>query len=245
MWRWNFRRIGRLCDCKVTHGVGFSSGMTDPIRGIGISGIWGDDMIVSHGVGFSGVETDPIRGIGISCVWGDYVIVRLKFLGKVKITWEILPKFRQKVPVLSKWVQHRGDVRNSTGFVLGSEEFGAGPVITSRQLLRLSLIALPYPWYEFSFKTSSYFNSCNRLGWIEKSPVPLPLLCQYPPGAQWLDEKSRNEAQTPSASVIHIHTRYIELIISSIVARLRNKRDQHYEEVDKQGLDRARLLLAS
>ncbi|BBH02096.1 GTP1/OBG family protein [Prunus dulcis] len=30
---------------------------------------------------------------------------------------EILPNFRQKVPVFSEWARHRGDVRNSKGFV--------------------------------------------------------------------------------------------------------------------------------
>ncbi|KAI5334521.1 hypothetical protein L3X38_024654 [Prunus dulcis] len=88
---------------EVTRSVGFSGRMTDPILGVGISGIWGDDIMivrspgvgfsggmtdpirdvgipaygemVSHGIGFSGVETDPIRGVGISGVWGNDMIV--------------------------------------------------------------------------------------------------------------------------------------------------------------------------
>ncbi|KAI5343835.1 hypothetical protein L3X38_011711 [Prunus dulcis] len=60
----------------VTRDVGFFSGMTEPIRGVGISSIWGDDMMVSRDVGFSSVETDLIRGVRIFGVWGDDMIVR-------------------------------------------------------------------------------------------------------------------------------------------------------------------------
>ncbi|CAL9016645.1 unnamed protein product [Prunus brigantina] len=57
----------------------------------------GETGMVTRGVGFSGVLTDPIHGVGCSGVWGDYVIVRLKFLGIVQITGKTLSNFRQKV----------------------------------------------------------------------------------------------------------------------------------------------------
>ncbi|BBG96911.1 hypothetical protein Prudu_005870 [Prunus dulcis] len=56
----------------------------------------------------SGVLTDPIRGVGCTGV---------EILGNVPFIGETLPKFRQKVSVFSKWARHRGDVRNSKGFV--------------------------------------------------------------------------------------------------------------------------------
>ncbi|BBN67802.1 hypothetical protein Prudu_191S000200 [Prunus dulcis] len=43
--------------------------------------------------------------------------MRYKFWGNVQFIGETLPKFRQKVSVFSKWARHRGDVRNSKGFV--------------------------------------------------------------------------------------------------------------------------------
>ncbi|BBG97119.1 hypothetical protein Prudu_006138 [Prunus dulcis] len=41
----------------------------------------------------------------------------VEILGNVQFIGETLPKFRQKVSVFSKWARHRGDVRNSKGFV--------------------------------------------------------------------------------------------------------------------------------
>ncbi|BBN67476.1 hypothetical protein Prudu_89S000300 [Prunus dulcis] len=41
----------------------------------------------------------------------------VEILGNVQFIGETLPNFRQKVPVFSEWARHRGDVRNSKGFV--------------------------------------------------------------------------------------------------------------------------------
>ncbi|KAI5334565.1 hypothetical protein L3X38_024698 [Prunus dulcis] len=52
---------------------------TDPIRGVGCTGVWGDIRIVWYGRTWrrlSGVLTDPIRGVGCTGVWGDYVEYR-------------------------------------------------------------------------------------------------------------------------------------------------------------------------
>ncbi|KAI5314569.1 hypothetical protein L3X38_043745 [Prunus dulcis] len=52
---------------------------TDPIRGVGCTGVWGEIMIVWYGRTWrrlSGVLTDPIRGVGCTGVWGDYVEYR-------------------------------------------------------------------------------------------------------------------------------------------------------------------------
>ncbi|KAI5317654.1 hypothetical protein L3X38_037361 [Prunus dulcis] len=49
---------------------------TDPIRGMGCTGVWGDIMIAWYGRTWrrlSGVLTGPIRGVGSTGVWGDYV----------------------------------------------------------------------------------------------------------------------------------------------------------------------------
>ncbi|KAI5334149.1 hypothetical protein L3X38_024282 [Prunus dulcis] len=52
---------------------------TDPIRGVGCTGVWGDIMVVWYGRTWrrlSGVLTGPIRGVGSTGVWGDYVNYR-------------------------------------------------------------------------------------------------------------------------------------------------------------------------
>ncbi|KAI5324091.1 hypothetical protein L3X38_033164 [Prunus dulcis] len=52
---------------------------TDPIRGVGCTGVWGDITVVWYGRTWrrlSGVLTGPIRGVGSTGVWGDYVNYR-------------------------------------------------------------------------------------------------------------------------------------------------------------------------
>ncbi|BBN67629.1 ubiquitin-specific protease 5 [Prunus dulcis] len=63
---------------------------------------------------------------------------RVEILGNVQFIGEIMPKFRQKVSVFSKWARHRGDVRNSKGFATG---FGknSGRVLSTRGLDNLPI----------------------------------------------------------------------------------------------------------
>ncbi|BBN69434.1 AP2/B3-like transcriptional factor family protein, partial [Prunus dulcis] len=61
---------------KVRSHVALSGVETDPIRGVGCTGVWGDIMVVWYGRTWRrlyGVLTGPIRGVGSTGVWGDYV----------------------------------------------------------------------------------------------------------------------------------------------------------------------------
>ncbi|BBN67704.1 AP2/B3-like transcriptional factor family protein, partial [Prunus dulcis] len=96
----------------------------------------------------SGVETDPIRGVGCTGVWGDIRISMVEILGNVPFIGETLPKFRQKVSVFSKWARHRGDVRNSKGFVPGFGKIRGGNYDVEYQkilLLQHRRSSLPTP----------------------------------------------------------------------------------------------------
>ncbi|KAI5344552.1 hypothetical protein L3X38_012429 [Prunus dulcis] len=88
---------------------GLSGVSTGPIRGVGCTGVWGVmwyDVEVPRGVGYPALGQAP------------YVALVVPAYGELcDMTWETLPKFRQKVPVFSEWARHRGDVRNSKGFV--------------------------------------------------------------------------------------------------------------------------------
>ncbi|CAL2255061.1 unnamed protein product [Prunus armeniaca] len=57
-----------------------------------------------------------------------------------------------------------------------------------------------------------------------------------PPGAQWLGKEFRKKTQDPSASITHLHTRSIGLVINPIVARLHNNHNQYREEVTDRAL---------
>ena len=59
--------------------------------------------------------------VDIKCVF-----MQVEILGNVQFIGETLPKFRQEVSVFSKWAWHRGDVRNSKGFVSGFEKIRGG-----------------------------------------------------------------------------------------------------------------------
>ena len=54
------------------------------------------------------------------------VFMQVEILGNVQFLGETLPKFRQKVPVFNEWARHRGDVRNSKGFVSGFGKIRGG-----------------------------------------------------------------------------------------------------------------------
>ncbi|KAI5334388.1 hypothetical protein L3X38_024521 [Prunus dulcis] len=51
---------------------------------------------------------------------------QVEILGNVQFIGETLPKFRQKVSAFSKRARHRGDVRNSKGFVSGFGKIRGG-----------------------------------------------------------------------------------------------------------------------
>ncbi|KAI5350928.1 hypothetical protein L3X38_003819 [Prunus dulcis] len=55
---------------------------------------------------------------------------------------ETLPKFRQKVSAFSKWARHRGDVRNSKGFVSGFGKIQGGSFDRLRRSAILSALGL-------------------------------------------------------------------------------------------------------
>ncbi|BBG92838.1 Putative disease resistance TIR-NBS-LRR class protein, partial [Prunus dulcis] len=92
---------------EVPRGVGLAwrrlSGVeTDPIRGVGCTGVWGDIRIVWYGRTWrrlSSVLTGPIRGVGSTGVG---------ILGNVPFIGETLPKFQQEVSVFGKWARLRG-----------------------------------------------------------------------------------------------------------------------------------------
>ncbi|KAI5343444.1 hypothetical protein L3X38_011320 [Prunus dulcis] len=65
--------------------------------------------------------------IGVWRSWSPWArLTRVEILGNVQFIGETLPKFRQKVSVFSKWAWHRGDVRNSKGFVSGFGKIRGG-----------------------------------------------------------------------------------------------------------------------
>ncbi|KAI5347281.1 hypothetical protein L3X38_015160 [Prunus dulcis] len=73
---------------------------------------------VSRGVGYPALRQAPYVALVVPA-YGEIVryYVEVGILGNVQFIGETLPKFRQKVSVFSKWARHRGDVRNSKGFV--------------------------------------------------------------------------------------------------------------------------------
>ncbi|BBG93665.1 Leucine-rich repeat family protein [Prunus dulcis] len=102
-------------------------------------------MYVSRGVGYPALRQAPYValvvpaygeivsycvevacGVGYpACRQTPYVAL-VEILGNVQFIGETLPKFRQKVSVFSKWAWHRGDVRNSKGFVSGFGKIWGG-----------------------------------------------------------------------------------------------------------------------
>ncbi|BBN70470.1 hypothetical protein Prudu_1483S000100 [Prunus dulcis] len=100
---------------EVPRGVGLAwrrlSGVeTDPIRGVGCTGVWGDIRIVWYGRTWrrlSGVLTDPIRGVG--CTGG-----------------RLCRNFGRKSRSLVSG-PGIGDVRNSKGFISDFGKIRAGP----------------------------------------------------------------------------------------------------------------------
>ncbi|BBN70194.1 Leucine-rich repeat protein kinase family protein, partial [Prunus dulcis] len=77
-------------------------------------------MSVARGVGYPACRQAPYVALVVPA-YGELCDMMLRshveILGNVQFIGETLPKFRQKVPVFSERVRHRGDVRNSKGFV--------------------------------------------------------------------------------------------------------------------------------